>query len=171
MYYLTNNSRNKYADLCNNSGVAKCERGYFLAAIFDFNNAANSDPKHFYAHLNRSGAKAELGYFESAKDDLKKARSILDEMYFIPEYLISQYSAYTDLYNNSGVAKCERGNLIAGINDFDTAIMIDQDNAMAYYNRGLAKIQKGLRISGNADLRKAWDIYNRNTASRWNLPS
>ena len=87
-----------------------------------------------------------------------------------PPYLKSQNIGITDLCNNNGVAKCEQGYLDQGIMDFDLAILLDSNNAMAYLNRGSAKRQKGLTTSGNADLRKAWEIYNKNTASRWNLP-
>ena len=176
MLYLTD-TENTLADLHNNSGVAKCRRGYFADGIDDFNKALYCDPKNFYSYLNRAAANRELGLFELANADLNKAETILNERqnnisrlsHFMPKYLISNNSKYTDLYNNSGVAKCEQGLLDRGIMDFDWAIYFDSNNAMTYYNRGLAKIQKGLRISGNADLRKAWDIYNRNTASRWNL--
>lgn len=176
MYHLTNNGKNKYADLCNDSGVAKCKRGYLLSGIDDFNQGIHSDPKHFYAHLNRASAHRELGMFVFAEADLKKAAAILNEdlrnlTRFTPEYLISQHSAYTDLYNNSGVAKCEHGNIVTGIMDFDTAIMFDPNNTLAYYNRGLAKKQIGLNNSGNADWQKVREIYNRNTNPLWYLPS
>ena len=178
MLYLTD-TENTLADLHNNSGVAKCRRGCFADGIDDFNKALYCDPNKFYSYLNRAAANRELGLFELANADLNKAETILNERQnnisrispFIPEYLISNNSKYTDLYNNSGVAKCEQGYLVAGIADFDWAICFDSSNAMAYYNRGLAKRQKGLTISGNADLRKAWNIYYKHNKPRWNLPS
>lgn len=175
MFHLTN-TRNIRADLHNNSGVAKCKHGYFADGINDFSNAIHYAPKSFYAHLNRASAYRELGIFVFAEADLKKAAAILNEdlrnlTRFTPEYLISQHSAYTDLYNNSGVAKCEHGNIVTGIMDFDTAIMFDPNNTLAYYNRGLAKKQMGLNNSGNADWQKVREIYNRNTNPLWYLPS
>ena len=67
-----------------------------------------------------------------------------------------------NLDNNSGVAQCEHGFFTEGIVNFSN------NNNKRRWN--LNKIQKGTTISGNADLRKAWNIYNKNTASRWNLP-
>jgi lipoprotein NlpI len=39
--------------------------------------------------------------------------------------------------------------------DFDRAISISPNNAVAYHNRGIAKIFNGERISGRADLLKS----------------
>lgn len=139
---------NTHSDLYNNMGVDKCEQGLLDSGIADFNTAILYNPESPYAYHNRGIAKTILGQFRSARIDLEKASKLFYEMllcqsYFIPEYLISQDSTYTDLYNNSGVAKCQQGNLVAGIADFDWAIYFDSNNTLAYYNRGLAKKQMG----------------------------
>jgi tetratricopeptide (TPR) repeat protein len=46
-------------------------------------------------------------------------------------------------YNYQGIAKFELGDSQGAIVDFDRAIRIDPQDAIAYYNRGLAKFELG----------------------------
>ena len=154
---------NTRSSLYNNEGIVKCKQGQLNFGIADFNTAILYNRESPYAYHNRGLAKTMLGEFRSARIDLEKASKLFNEMrlcqsYFIPKYLISNNSALTDLCNNSGVAKCERGHLVAGIEDFDLAIYLDLNNTIAYYNRGLAKKQMGQTHSGDADWQKVREI-------------
>ena len=58
-------------------------------------------------------------------------------------------------YVNRGVAKSNLGRYNAEIKDYDAAIRLQPDYALAYYNRGLAKCNLSRPKAANQDFQTA----------------
>jgi tetratricopeptide (TPR) repeat protein len=61
-------------------------------------------------------------------------------------------------YVNRGNAYTYKSLFDRAIQDFNRAIELDPNDALAYFSRGQAKLNKGDRVGGNADIAKARSI-------------
>jgi tetratricopeptide (TPR) repeat protein len=61
----------------------------------------------------------------------------------------------SDIYNNRGNSKLKLDKLKDAIKDFDKAIELKNDFAIAYYNRGVAKLQSDDKNNACKDWQKA----------------
>ncbi len=61
-------------------------------------------------------------------------------------------------YNNRGAVKYKLKDYKGSLSDFNSAIKLDPNNAMAFCNRGLAKIKLNDKNGGCLDLSKAGEL-------------
>jgi tetratricopeptide (TPR) repeat protein len=83
----------------------------------------------------------------------------------IPAYLATHLSSFPLLtpnlaeeYNHRGVAKFGLGDKQRAISDYNRAILIDSQDAVAYYNRGVAKFELGDKQGAILDFDRAITI-------------
>ena len=151
------------------------------AAIEDYNNALELNPKYVQAYINRGHAKNVLGDTEGAIEDFSNAIRVNPEegtAYFsrggtkskIGDYVgaIEDYSNAIKhnsepaklyyIYYTRGNAKLKLDNYEGAITDYDDAIRLHPKHAKTYKNRGKAKQALGQHQAADADFAKAKEL-------------
>jgi tetratricopeptide (TPR) repeat protein len=108
---------------------AHFESGNVDAAISEYTQAVNLDPKFVDAYNNRGLAYHKKGDLDAALKDFNKA--------------IALNPKCVDAYDSRGGIYREKGNLDAAIADFTQAITLNSKRATTYANRGNARYEKG----------------------------
>ena len=101
-------------------------------AIQDFNMALKLDPNHFTAYFNRGNVYKNKKMYEHAINDYNKFFEINPNI--PPANLATVYRYRAECYIHTG-------NFFKVIEDYSTAIELDPDFALAYYNRGIINLQ------------------------------
>lgn len=73
----------------------------------------------------------------------------------------------SNLYNLRGFAKENLDDNAGALKDYNSAIQLDGNSAVAYYNKGLLKLTKLNDKSGCQDLEKAADLGLRQAKEAW----
>ena len=164
-----------YALAYYNRGLAYETQEDYQRAVDNFTLAIENEyfsPSNVY--YERGLVYDSLGDYASARDDYTEVINLADAHvadayyergrmhYFLGDYraavednttlLDLEYDARESIFNNRGVAYVELGEYELAIGDFDAAIQIDENYALAYANRGLAR-----RLSG--DYERAIEDY------------
>ncbi|MBI2900173.1 MAG: tetratricopeptide repeat protein, partial [Planctomycetes bacterium] len=114
------------------------------AAIADYTQAIEIDPRNLFAYNNRGVARSVQGRIDDAIADYTKAIEIDPRD--------------TTAYHNRGKARTDKADLDGAIRDFTKAIEIDPRDAAAFYNRGTTYEKKGDLDAAIADHTKAIEI-------------
>jgi Flp pilus assembly protein TadD len=117
------------AEVLNERGNSKLDKGDFDGAIVDYSKAVELKADFASAYSNRGIAKADKGDFDGAIADYAKAIELRPD--------------FADAYNNRGIAKQSKGDFDGAIADYSKAIQFGPADADAYNNRGIAKADKG----------------------------
>src|SRR6266508_3807945 len=128
----------KEAKAYNNRGNVKKAKGDLDGAIADFTSAIELDSNLAIAYKNRGEARQAKGDAIGAEADLKSAEKI-------------------ELVNH-GFEKAKKGNLDGALADFNRAIELSPNNAVAYYNRAHAKRLKKDAAGALADCTRALEL-------------
>jgi Flp pilus assembly protein TadD len=117
-------SKHPYAMAFNNRGITYGQKGDFVKALDDFNNAIKCRPSFALAWFNRAILFRQAGILDRAIEDNSRA------IQYCPNYTLAYYYR--------AISYCMKGDFKAGIDDLTQTIMLDPKNGEAYYNRGLA---------------------------------
>ncbi len=128
-----------YAEVFNNRGNARDDKGDLNGAMADYNEAIRLKPDLAEAFNNRGLARHRKSHLDSAIADYSEAIRLKHD--------------YAEAFNNRGNARFRKGDLDGAIADCDEAIRLKPDLAEAFNNRGLARHNKG-------DLEGALQDYN-----------
>src|SRR6266496_583274 len=128
----------KEAKAYNNRGNVKKAKGDLDGAIADFTSAIELDSNLAIAYKNRGEARQAKGDAIGAEADLKSAEKI-------------------ELVNH-GFEKAKKGNLDGALAEFNRAIELSPNNAVAYYNRAHAKRLKKDAAGALADCTRAIEL-------------
>lgn len=109
----------------NNRGIGKLKKGYVKNAIEDFTEALNRNPDYFEALQNRGIAYHTGQDFNTAIDDFNRAL-LID----------SNSKKAAPIYNMRGLSLSRKGEYPRAIEDFGTAIKLNDQYAQAYISRG-----------------------------------
>ncbi len=112
-------------DACYSRGLSRCKQGEYKAAISDFDQAIQLNPKWAEAYYNRGLAYEQLEEFERAIED---------------------YTLALRTHHNWAIAYCQRGNVYykmgqyePAIADYDRALSVNPNLTEASSNRNLAR--------------------------------
>ena len=161
------------------AGYLYGERDDFEAAIADYDEAIQLNPKFSEAYYNRGNAKNNLGQSEAAIVDYNTAIQLNPKFaraYYNRgnaknnlgqhEAAIADYDEairidpnYTEAYNNRGHAKDSLGQSEAAIADYNTAIQLNPNDADAYYNRGITNKRLGRVNEARQDFDTAINLF------------
>ena len=122
-------------------GNAKGEMGDHAAAIADFDQALDMNPKYSEAYNNRGVNKGRMGDHAAALADFDQA--------------LEADPQNAKAHNNRGNAKSNMGDHAAAFADFEKSLEIDPQNTDAYNNRGVAKGKMGDHAAAIADFDRA----------------
>ncbi len=162
-------------------GAAEAALENHDAAIEDYNNALELNPKHVQAYINRGHAKNDRGDTNGAIEDFSNAIQLKPEegtAYFSRGGIkskIEDYEGAIDDYNFAikhnpepaklyyiyyirGNAKLKLDDFAGAIDDYDNAIRLHPKYANAYNNRGKAKQALGQHEDAEADFTKAKEL-------------
>ena len=128
----------KEAKAYNNRGNVKKAKGDLDGAIADFTSAIELDSNLAIAYKNRGEARQAKGDAIGAEADLKSAEKI-------------------ELVDR-GIEKAKKGDLDGALADFNLAIKLSPNNAVAYYNRAHAKRLKKDAAGALADCTRAIEL-------------
>ncbi|MBA4421393.1 MAG: hypothetical protein C0391_09620 [Anaerolinea sp.] len=110
-------------------GFILSEQKNLDAALREYNQAIQLDPKYVYAYNNR-------GNVYKAKGDLDAAlREYNQAIQLDPKYVYA--------YNNRGNVYYDKGDLDAALREYNQAIQLDPKDVYAYFNRGIVYKAKG----------------------------
>ena len=112
-------------EACYNRGISRCHEEDYEAAISDFDQALQLNPKLADAYYNRGLAYTKLGQYQEAIEDYTEALEINPN--------------WADAYNNRGNAYYKLGNHEKAIADYNQALSINPDLAEVYRNRDIAQ--------------------------------
>jgi lipoprotein NlpI len=158
------------------------QKGQPDAAIADYNQALELNPKLPGAYYNRGNAKMDKGDLDGAIADYTSAleinpkialaacnRALAEQNGGNLDAAIADYNRALSLdpkiamaYYNRGLIKEQKDDLDGCIIDSTKAIELDPNNAQAYYNRGVALQAKGSLDAAANDLRKFGELAPRN---------
>ena len=136
--------------------IAYCSIQNFDNAIDDLGIYLQIDSTSSLAYWQRAVCQAKINEFNASQGtntDLQTANVLGDLSDGIQ---LSPKNAY--LYYNRGNLYALRNDYQRAIDDYTSAILLDQNFAEAYYNRGLARIHAKLTADGIADLSKAGEL-------------
>jgi tetratricopeptide (TPR) repeat protein len=127
--------------------IVKYESGNLPGALTDFNGAIALQTDFAAAYVNRANIKDDQGDPQGALLDYGKALSL--------------ESQDANIYLNRGLTYFRLDRYGEAIADFDRAIILRPDYALAYRSLGVAKYASGqtMRLAGIADVRKAAELY------------
>src|SRR5947199_8936550 len=128
----------KEAKAYNNRGNVTKAKGDPDGAIADFTSAIDLDPTPALASTHRGAPTHAKGPAPGADADLKSAEKI-------------------ELVNH-GIEKAKKGDLDGALADFNRAIKLSPNNAVAYYNRAHAKRLKKDAAGALADCTRAIEL-------------
>ena len=112
-------------EACYNRGISRCHEEDYEAAISDFDQALQLNPKLADAYYNRGLAYTKLGQYQEAIEDYSEALEINPN--------------WADAYNNRGNADYKLGNHEKAIADYNQALSINPDFTEAHRNRDIAQ--------------------------------
>jgi tetratricopeptide (TPR) repeat protein len=139
-----NFSGDELSNLYTNRGVRHQIRHELDAAVADYDQALQLNPKNKNALNDRGNAFSDQHKLDKALADFSKAIEI------DPTY------AYA--YNNRATIYGQRGELDRAIADFDAAIRSHADYPKAYQNRGVTYLRKGDQAKAIADFEKGLSL-------------
>ncbi|MGK7944078.1 MAG: tetratricopeptide repeat protein [Microcystaceae cyanobacterium] len=117
-----------------NLGLAYYRLGKYKNAVREYGKIIVSNQQDYRAYYNRGLAYSALNAYSNALEDYQQAFKSSQSLSPMEKALI---------YNDQGLVKIKLGNLIEAIADLTTAINLDQDNELYYYNRGCGYHQQG----------------------------
>lgn len=109
-------------------GETYASLGKYREAINLFNDAIELDPYDAYFYNNRGSAYAKIGKFDLAMEDFNTAISI---------------EPLAQVFINRALCLLEQGDYYAAKQDAKTAMLLDSENADAYYTIGLTELEAG----------------------------
>jgi tetratricopeptide (TPR) repeat protein len=127
--------------------MTKYESGDLRGALADLNGAIALQSDFAAAYVNRANIKDDQGDPQGALLDYEKALSL--------------ESRDANIYLNRGLTYFRLDRYGEAIADFDRAIILRPDYALAYRSLGVAKYASGQtrQLAGIADVRKAVELY------------
>lgn len=134
-----------------NRGQTYYKQGYHDQAISEYSKALEIDPGNDVAYFNRGLAYRDRGWANKSTYDADMA--IADFNKVIEMY--PNYHRISAVYVARGNVYSDKRNLDSAIYDYDRAISIDPNNALAYENRGLAYCKKDNFNQAISDYSKA----------------
>jgi len=130
-----------YAEVFNNRGNARDDKGDLNGAMADYNEAIRLKPDLAEAFNNRGLARHRKSHVDSAIADYSEAIRLKPD--------------YADAFNNRGIARYDKGDFDGAIEDYNEAIRLKPDYAEAFNNRGNARFRKGDLDGAIADYNEA----------------
>jgi tetratricopeptide (TPR) repeat protein len=104
-------------------GIIHSDEEDYEAAVIDYNQAIELDPKDAIAYYNRGLIHTKLQDYKAALEDFTRAIDLNPEL--------------AQAYNNRGITYHEREKYKAALADYDYAIKLNPEDAIVYNNRGL----------------------------------
>ena len=114
-------------------GVAYFELKEYANALLDYEQAQKLQPDFYQPYYNRALLKTAQGDTDGAIKDYSEA------IRFAPD---TSRSVAADIYLNRGQLFAGTGNLTSALTDFQKAIELNPQNALAYFNRGSIHFQQ-----------------------------
>jgi lipoprotein NlpI/uncharacterized RDD family membrane protein YckC len=146
----------RYAEAYTNRGVAYGEKDQYGKAISDFSKAIEINPRDAKAYYLRAFVYLHKKEDEKAWDDVHKAQNFGGQV--PPRFL----KAFGEAYKRRGFGWAKKGEWTRAIADFNKAIELTPDDAMAYLYRGSSCAEKDEIDQAIADYNKAIEIEPRN---------
>lgn len=166
--------------------VALTNRGHLLSddgqaerAIADYDAAIRADPDFGMAYWGRAGVNAELGHFDLAVADSRRAVALEPDHPDTQNYLCWHLAIANQALDEARAA-CEaslqlrpddpatldsramvalrQGRFQDAWDDYDAAARLDAETASFVYGRGLAALRLGRTAEGHADLARAAEL-------------
>lgn len=153
-------------EVCEQNGDQFLKLEKYNDAVIEFTKAINLDNKDIKLYLKRGLAlMSGKRYIEAIKDYTFCIDNVASLMMAKQDKDTDLHQMFQDNLKYKSVAYSRRGttkgllmDVRGAIEDFDSAIAIDSDNAELYVLRGLSKIQVGSKYSGCLDLSKAGEM-------------
>jgi tetratricopeptide (TPR) repeat protein len=144
-----------YAAWCNR-GNSELALGNYKNAVRDFSRALSLNNKDVEAYCGRAQAQFRLKRFSAALADYRRA---INTDYKNTDAFIGQGNVKVHLAFTAGDDECLRRDLyVSAIKDFNRAIKLDPENALAYYNRGIAWKAAGDNYKAAEDYKRSVKI-------------
>jgi lipoprotein NlpI len=125
----------------NNRGNAYQNKGDYVRAIADYDQAIKLNSDSALIFNNRGSAHQHKGDYERAIQDYEQA--------------IRLDPSSARAFNNRGRVNHLKEDYAQAIKDYDEAIALDPDYQLAFYNRALARFDQGLYIASVPDFVRA----------------
>ncbi|GAB3764076.1 tetratricopeptide repeat protein [Spirosoma pomorum] len=139
-------SNDENAEAFNSRGVAYFELKEYSNASLDYDKAVKLAPDFYRPYYNR-------GLLKMAQNDPTGALKDYSDAIRLAPDTSKQVSA--EIYLNRGQLFASQGQLQPAMNDFEQAITLDSQNALAYYNRGSLLFDQKRLVAATADFTKA----------------
>jgi len=138
-------------------GLAKAKENDFLGAIEHFSNAINEDNSNVEHYAERAVAYINTNQYELSMFDMNICIDL------------EPNNSYR--YSCRAFLKSRMGETDGAISDYEKAIMLDPDDAIAYNNLGLAQEQKGFRDRAEKNFKKSNELaeYRQNNETSYGL--
>jgi tetratricopeptide (TPR) repeat protein len=167
-----------------NRGLVYLHKADYEKAIVDFSQALERNPRFAKAFFNRGLAYFDSKNYDNAISDFDKAIEFTPEEIFtvlnkvpagknpLSRDLINsldftqQYADLPSVYVYRGIAYLDKSNYEMALADFEKAIQLRPDSALAYYSRGLAYYSMGDDIQAIADFKKVLELNNDSTVQQ-----
>ncbi len=106
-------------------------KGDLKNALANFEKAVELKPNDAYAYVNRGIARNGLNDHDGAIKDYTKAIELAGP--------VNDRANLTNAYSNRGAAYKFKGEFEKALDDLNTAVELDTENASAYHNRGVVR--------------------------------
>jgi tetratricopeptide (TPR) repeat protein len=136
-------------------GIERFSRGDIAGAIEHYDRALSVDPKLVDAYLNRGKARRAGGDLDGAIADYEMVRELAP-------VLASNNKDMVQAYVNRGFIRSNHLDLDGALSDFDHAILLDPNDAEAYFKRGRAFLIEGNLKFAIADFDKSISLDDHN---------
>ncbi|PYM44495.1 MAG: hypothetical protein DME16_20875 [Candidatus Rokuibacteriota bacterium] len=133
----------------NNRGNAYQNKGDYVRAIADYDQAIKLNSDSALIFNNRGSAHQHKGDYERAIQDYEQA--------------IRLDPSSARAFNNRGRVNHLKEDYAQAIKDYDEAIALDPDYQLAFYNRALARFDQGLYIASVPDFVRAVQLDSSST--------